>query len=185
MKYTQLFLISLIVVFVAAIKADATTSTSVQGFVCNSSDPHGATAKFVNYKGALQLYLSLSDNSYDQAGALLGDVTAIPSTLSFVVTPVTNINDDAIFLVVYFKYNGNLYSSQYMNPQIVQHGATYTYTFSSGKADPPIPPGSQVQSVIMQFYQASSDAASAYFNNFYVNGKLVTDKIMKDASCPW
>jgi len=144
MKFTQLFLISLIVVFVAAIKADATTTTSVQGFVCNSSDPHGATAKFVNYKGALQLYLSLSDNSYDQAGALLGDVTAIPSTLSFVVTPVTNINDDAIFLVVYFKYNGNLYSSQYMNPQIVQHGATYTYTFSSGKADPPIPPGSRV-----------------------------------------
>jgi hypothetical protein len=72
-----------------------------------------------------------------------------------------------------------------MDPQIVQKGSTYTYTYSSANADPPIPKGSQVQSLMMEFTQATSDAASAYFNNFYINGTLVSNKIMKDAACPW
>jgi len=185
MKRIRIFALSLIILLAVAVKAEASNQMSAQGFVCDFSDPDGATAQFQNYKKQLQLFLSLVENSYDQVGAIFGKVTAIPNTLAFDITPVTPIADDVITVVVYYKYNNVLYSSNYLDPKVVQNGSTYTYTYSASKANPAIPKGSIYQASYMLFYQAAPNAASAYFNNFYINGALVGNKILKDASCPY
>jgi hypothetical protein len=184
MKSIQILFLSLILLFAGAARADA-AAMSIQGFTCDFSDPGGGTAEFENYQGSLQLYLSVKENSYDQVGAIFGNVTAIPSTVAFDITPVTNISDDVIAIIVYYKYNGTLYSSNYLDPKVVKKGSTYTYTFSSAGANPPIPKGSTIVESMLEFYQASPSAASAYFNNFTINKTAIGKKIMKDAACPW